>query len=407
MEEPTSSSVPDSARTTLVFALLGLVQSVSVYIITTNFVCNQNQNLMDRLKPHLLKLGKKLLKSCKKCCGKGKSDQTALVTAMNGADVGDGGDVTENRADEGTESPDDDDDDVKLCSSYELHHITTGLYLVVARGLLIIMNIVYFAVVGASFTADGIDEGIRRARIVTFLSILWELQNLVLQPLVLFISRFCCCGRARESCCRDYLQFLRFIDIFLAVLVGPFLHTNFFVLGGGWIVAVFVRVYCYAIILASCVISGVRYTIVLVFPCCPEWVFFNYSENLNIKNFKHFVIVIILKLVPIALKFSTASSALATFFTLAYNQSDTVKYTYLGFTVARGVSSILSLPFAATLLRWELMDDTAKYETAENCTTKIMRGCSKYQIHTHIAFYIDLMTYCGLIALNSYLVHNI
>ena len=168
MEEPTSSSVPDSARTTLVFALLGLVQSVSVYIITTNFVCNQNQNLMDRLKPHLLKLGKKLLKSCKKCCGKGKSDQTALVTAMNGADVGDGGDVTENRADEGTESPDDDDDDVKLCSSYELHHITTGLYLVVARGLLIIMNIVYFAVVGASFTADGIDEGIRRARIAFF-----------------------------------------------------------------------------------------------------------------------------------------------------------------------------------------------------------------------------------------------
>ena len=170
--------------------------------------------------------------------------------------------------------------------------------------------------------------------------------------------------------------------------------------------AVYVRVYCYAIILASCVISGVRYTIVLVFPCCCEWVFFDYSDNLNIKNFKHFVIVIILKLVPIALKFSTASSALATFLTLAYNQSDTVKYIYLGFTVARGVSSILSLPFAATLLRWELMDDTAKDETAEKWTTKIMKAFSKYQIHTHVAFYIDLVTYCGLIALNSYLVHN-
>ena len=402
MEEPTSSAVPDSARTTLAFALLGLVQSVSVYIIATNFVCNQNQSLLDRFKPHLLKLGKKCWKSCKKCCSKGKSDQTAA--AMNGADVGDGGDVTEYRADE-SKSPE--DNTGQLCSSYELHHLTTGLYLVVARGLLIIMNIVYLAVVGASFTAGGIDEGIKRARVVTFFCVVWELQSLILQPVFLAIIRFCCCKRPREHSFHDFLQFLRFYDIFLAVLVGPFLHTDFFILSGGWIVAVYVRVYCYAIILASCVISGVRYTIVLVFPCCCEWVFFDYSDNLNIKNFKHFVIVILLKLVPIALKFSTASSALATFLTLAYNQSDTVKYIYLGFTIARGVSSILSLPFAATLLRWELMDDAAKDETAEKWTTKIMKAFSKYQIHTHVAFYIDLVTYCGLIALNSYLVHNI
>jgi len=47
-------------------------------------------------------------------------------------------------------------------------------------------------------------------------------------------------GRDRKFTCKQFFEFLRAIDLEIAVIVAPISHVNFFILGGTWYIVMIV-----------------------------------------------------------------------------------------------------------------------------------------------------------------------
>ena len=56
-----------------------------------------------------------------------------------------------------------------------------------------------------------------------------------------FVERFMSLsGRDRKFTCKQFFEFLRAIDLEIALIVAPISHVNFFILGGTWYIVMIV-----------------------------------------------------------------------------------------------------------------------------------------------------------------------
>ena len=239
---------------------------------------------------------------------------------------------------------------------------------------------------------------------ITNFCILYESFFLVIGPIYAIILWTCCWRRHdkfRLSCCRKYLEYLRFNDLELAVLLAPFANINFFFLGNKWYSVLVVRLIFYAITFASAVIAGMRFVCaVSCFYCCACAC---NTEVIEVRTYKQLFAGIGFQLLSIFLKLLTTSSAFSTYLQLGIQLDYSLRLTYLVLTVLRGVSSLFSLGFTAALLRWTVL----KKENQENksCLNRLLQWVDKYQPHTHTAFIMDMVCYIGLLVLNVMLLN--
>ena len=239
---------------------------------------------------------------------------------------------------------------------------------------------------------------------ITNFSILYECLFLVIGPIYTIIIWICCWRRhdkCRLSCCRKYLEYLRFNDLELAVLLAPFANVNFFFLGNKWYSVLIVRLIFYAITFASAVIAGMRFVCAIsCFYCCACAC---NTEVIEVRTYKHLFVGMGFQLLSIFLKLLTTSSAFSTYLLLGIQLNYSRRLAYLVLTVLRGVSSLFSLGFTAALLRWIVL----KRESQENKSylSRLLGWMDKYQPHTHIAFIVDMVCYIGLLVLNVLLLN--
>jgi hypothetical protein len=234
---------------------------------------------------------------------------------------------------------------------------------------------------------------------ITNFCILYESFFLVIGPIYAIILWTCCWrrhDRLRLSCCRKYLEYLRFNDLELAVLLAPFANINFFFLGNKWYSVLIVRLIFYAITFASAVIAGMRFVCaVSCFYCCACAC---NTEAIEVRTYKHLFAGMGFQLLSIFLKLLTTSSAFSTYLLLGIQLNYSLRLAYLVFTVLRGVSSLFSLGFTAALLRWTVL--TKESQEHKSCLNRLLGWVDKYQPHTHIAFIVDMVCYIGLLVLN-------
>ena len=240
----------------------------------------------------------------------------------------------------------------------------------------------------------------------TYFCILYECLFLVTGPITAIFLWTCCWrrhGNFRASCCRKYLEFLRFNDLEVAVLLAPFANIDFFFLGGKWYSVLIVRLLFYAITFAAAVIAGMRFVCgTSCFYCCACAC---NTEVIEIRTYKQLFAGMGFQLLSIFLKLMTASSAFATYLQLGIQGDYSFRLTYLTFTVIRGVSSMFSLGFTAALLRWMVLK--REFREKKSCLSRLLRWVDNYQPHTHIVFIIDMVCYIGLVALNVRLLNMI
>ena len=234
---------------------------------------------------------------------------------------------------------------------------------------------------------------------ITNFCIFYETTFVITGPISVTIFWICCWrrhGNFRASCCRKYLEYLRFSDLEMAVLLAPFANIHLFFLGEVWYTAVVVRLLFYAITFSAAVIAGMRYVCAIYcFFCCSCGC---NNEVVEIRNFKHLFGGLTFQLLSIFLKLMTASSAFSTYLKLGIQGSYNFRLMYLTFTVIRGLSSVFSLGFSAALLRWAVLKK--EHQEGRTCLSWLLGLLDKYQPHTHMAFIIDIVSYTGLLALN-------
>ena len=328
----------------------------------------------------------------------------------------------ETEEDEENTSESDNEPRKPLFGSHALVVTFTVLH-IIAKLIVIAVNIVYLIKVGnplrwyffpyffnilGNINITGMDLQLRvRATCfsegITNFCILYETTFLVIGPILAIMLWVCCWrrqGRYRPSCCRKYLEFLRFNDLEVAILVAPFANINLFFLGNVWYTAIVARLLFYAITFSAAVIAGMRYVCAIYcFFCCSCGC---NNEVMEIRNYKHLFADIGFQLFSIFLKLMTASSAFATYLKLGIQGSYHFRLMYLTFTVLRGVTSLFSLGFTAALLRWTVLKK--EYQMARSCLIRTLGWLNKYQPHTHIAFVFDITCYTGLLALNLMIV---
>ena len=309
----------------------------------------------------------------------------------------------------------DDSEDSPLIGGHKLIMFFTVLQ-IIAKPIVLAVNIVYlvesisesnqvpiffFDILGnensdqefLQLVAQAFAEGI------TNFCILYESFFLVIGPIYAIILWTCCWrrhDRFRLSCCRKYLEYLRFNNLELAVLLAPFANINFFFLGNKWYSVLIVRLIFYAITFASAVIAGMRFVCaVSCFYCCACAC---NTEAIEVRTYKHLFAGMGFQLLSIFLKLLTTSSAFSTYLLLGIQLNYRLRLTYLVFTVLRGVSSLFSLGFTAALLRWSVL----KKESQEykSCLNRLLAWVDKYQPHSHIVFIVDMVCYVGLLVLN-------
>ena len=327
---------------------------------------------------------------------------------------------------DGGQSGDQDDEaeDSPLIGGHKLILFFTVLQ-IIAKPILLAVNIVYLV---ESITENGqlpilfflfdilgnenSDQDFRQleqvaqafAEGITNFCILYECFFLVIGPIYAIILWTCCWRRhdkCRLSCCRKYLEYLRFNDLELAVLLAPFANINFFFLGNKWYSVLIVRLIFYAITFVSAVIAGMRFVCAVscVYCCACAC----NTEAIEVRTYKHLFVGMGFQLLSIFLKLLTTSSAFSTYLLLGIQLNYSRRLAYLVLTALRGVSSLFSLGFTAALLRWIVL----KKESQENrsCLNRLLGWMDKYQPHTHIAFIVDMVCYIGLLVLNVLLLN--
>ena len=292
---------------------------------------------------------------------------------------------------------------------------------IIAKLIVLAVNIVYlverigeiepstlselFDILGNENSPNDLQRNAQRfAEGITSFCIFYESVFLVIGPIYAIVLWTCCWRRHdkfRLSCCRKYLEYLRFNDLELAILLAPFANINLFFLGNKWYSVLVVRLVFYAITFASAVIAGMRFVCaVSCLYCCACAC---NTEVIEVRTYKHLFVGMGFQLLSIFLKLLTASSAFSTYLELGIQGEYNFRLMYLVFTVLRGVSSLFSLGFTAALLRWTVL----KKDSQENksCLNRLLRWLDKYQPHTHITFIVDMVCYIGLLVLNVMLLN--
>ena len=248
-------------------------------------------------------------------------------------------------------------------------------------------------------STDPKETGPNAAQVFSFFSIYWETLGLGTGWIfVLFLSW--CCRQNYRTDKLEYFKAVQWFDLQLALLCGPFSHTHFFLLEGFWYIAVIIRLACYAVIFTSAVIVGMRIPCIICLCIdCGDFGCKDDISNVEIRNCKHLFRVVIGKLIPIALKVLTCSSALATYLCIGITQSFPVRVCYFTFSMLRGVTSLFSLGFSATFLRWEVLNEEEKIPDNSQ-VARLLAWLENYEPHTHGAFVFDIISYIGLIVLN-------
>ena len=307
----------------------------------------------------------------------------------------------------------DNEDGKPLLGSYALVTTFTVLH-IIAKPIVIAVNIV-FLIEGSNplnvfFNIDILGNNNTRkndlelaaeifSQGITNFCIYYETGFLVFGPLMTIIIWVCCWrrhGNFRASCCRRYMEYLRFNDLELAILVAPFANIHLFFLGNVWYTVLIIRLVFYAITFATAVIAGIRFVCAISCVYCCSCACNN--RAVEIRNYRHLFAGIGFQLLSIFLKLTTASSAFSTYLKLGIQGSYRFRQKYLTFTVIRGVTSMFSLGFTAALLRWVVLKK--EHQEGRSCLSRILGWLDKYQPHTHVAFVIDLVSYTGLLVLN-------
>ena len=303
-----------------------------------------------------------------------------------------------------------------LCSSVALVNTISGLQ-VLGKVLLIVVNAVYLGfvgwdqpgtidILGTNTSTDLSLAGKSFANLVTFISFVYEIIVIVIVPIYAGCFWICCWQKKLESggSFGNFLEFLRLADLEFAFLFAPFSNVNLFYLGKVWYVVLIYRLAFYSITFAAAVIAGVRFIFAIY--CCIICECACNSEAVEVRNYKQLFLEVGVKMVVIALKLMTCSSALSTYLSFGILvKSFAFRVAYFSFTLLRGVTAIFSLSFTAVLLRHAVLKEDEKED--ENRITNVLSWLSKWEPHTHISFVIDMVTYGGLIALNFVIVNGI
>ena len=306
-----------------------------------------------------------------------------------------------------------------LLGSHTLVIIFTVLHLI-AKPIVVAVNIVYLLKGGnfiqwyffidilgnADTTTSQLQSDARCfSENITNFCIFFETGVIVTGPISVVIFWICFWrrhDRFRANCCRKFLEYLHFSDLEVAFLVAPFANIHLFFLGEVWYTVLIVRLVFYAITFSAAVIAGMRYVCALYCIYCCSCGCNN--DVVEIRNYKHLFGSLSFQLFSITLKLMTASSAFSTYLKLGIQGSYNFRLMYLTFTVIRGVSSLFSLGFSAAMLRWSVLK--REHQMGRSCQSRILGFFDKYQLHTHTAFLIDIVSYLGLLVLNAMIVNG-
>lgn len=358
---------------TILFSFFGLIAGIISYVMFTKWSCCMEGTLFAKVKQNFSKDGKDI---------------------------------------------DIDDNSPALCSSPALVNTISGLQ-VLGKILLIVVNGVYLGLVGwdqpGTIDILGTNEstdlslaGKSFANLVTFISFVYEIIVIIYVPFHAgCLWKFCWQKQLQSEngfWTRDFLEFLRLADLEFAFMFAPFSNVNLFYLGKGWYVVLIYRLVFYSITFTAAVIAGVRFIFSIY--CCIICECACNSEAVEVRNCKHLIAEVGIKMVVIALKLMTCSSALATYLSIGILvKSFAFRVAYFSFTLLRGVTAIFSLSFTAILLRHTVLKEDEKED--DNLTTNILNWLNKWEPHTHISFVVDMVTYGGLFALNFIIVYGI
>ena len=304
-----------------------------------------------------------------------------------------------------------------ICGECQQSHVVINAFTtfhVASKPILIILNCVYFGVVGFHATNADIlglnkttnlkETGASFANVLTFVIFVQELFTIIVFPIFsVFQWSFCFKRSLSENNnrgCSKFMEYWRYGDLTYAFIFAPFSNVNLFYLGGWWYIAIVARLAFYSLTFATAVIAGLRfiYPILCAILCeCAS------NENaVELRSFKQLFLDIGLKMVAVALKIMTCSSALATYLQIGILvQSLGFRAAYFAFTMLRGITALFSLIFTAALLRWEALKED------ERETGKFLKTLYMYEPHVHVSFFFDMLSYCGLLVLNFIIVHGI
>lgn len=271
-----------------------------------------------------------------------------------------------------------------------------SLVQILARPFIIVVNIVYIGVnYDAIFNYKSNAPGFAT---FTNITIFQETTSLLIGPVSNAIYWVCCWRQCRtNNSCRKFLEFMRFSDLQLVLIMAPFSNVPLYVYGGWWYVVIIVRLTFYAVTFASAVVAGMRFVCACycrIFCTCGCD-----NDVLEIRNMKHLFLKIGLQLIPIFIKMNTSSAAIATFITIGSHGGPSFQHGYATFSMIRSFSALFSLGFSGAMLRWAVLKEEHKWEN-RSWLTKWLRFLNKYQLHIHISFFFDMITYFPLILLN-------
>ena len=307
-------------------------------------------------------------------------------------------------------------DENRICPEYTTVGIFSALHLIM-KPALIIVNSVYFAMVGFGSSFNGWDilgfnqtsdlkaTGAGFSNIITFASFGQEIAAIVFLPIYGFLYWIGCCRRNKEArSCGKYMEYLRFLDLEVAFFYAPFSNVNLFYLGGLWHFATTARLIIYSVTFAAAIIAGIRFIFNVFCIICCECACSD--KAVALQSYKHLFVDIGLKMIAIALKLMTCSSALSTYLKIAI-LVDSLRFcvAYFSFTILRGVTAVFSLTFTAAMIRWSALKQNEK--ESDKPFSKLLGCLDKYAPHSHISFILDMLAYGGLLALNCIIVYGI
>ena len=436
-QEDDGSISLSSLNFTIALTFFGIMWSILSYTLLTKWQCFDNESLWSSqllpfLKSQVFPVVKEhiLLPCVEACCPQASKLKSILSKPVDDAECkslysvngvkeyesikgddeekllnDDSGSVvlviTKKNDDE--ELPDENEQSTPLFGSSTVIVLFTLIQLI-ARPFIIVANIVYLVLNNKDYLEIG-DDTFSELNNVIYISIAQETGSLIFGPAIYIFYWAICWRQCRGSNkFRRFLEFVRFCDLEIVVLMAPYSNIHLYILGGWWYLVLIVRLVFYAVTFAAAVIAGMRFICACYcYICCACGCD---NDVLEIRDIKHLLVEIGLQLIPIFLKINTCSSAFATLLKFAPFGGPRFKQTYYIFSLIRGFTSLWSLGFSGAMLRWSVLKREHKWDD-RSWLTKVLRFLNKYRPHIHISFFFDMLTYFGLLVLNLILLELI
>ena len=302
------------------------------------------------------------------------------------------------------------------CPSNAVVNILSFVHLA-SKPALLIVNIAYLAslglhtstgkdgqtldIIGTDPATDLKATGAAFANIITFAILIQEIVVIIIFPIVSIVQWVFCW---KKSCSMKFLEYWRFGDLSYAFILAPFSNIDFFYVGGWWYIAIIARLAFYSVTFAVAVIGGLRFIYSFYCVICCECA--SNEDSVELKGCKHLFLDIGVKMVSIALKLLTCSSALSTYLkTGILVNSIGFRAAYFSFSMLRGVTALFSLVFASAMLRWAALKDSEQ-ESGSRWSMRL-GWLNRHEPHVHVSFFLDMLSYIGLLVLNFIIVHGI